>query len=94
MGRKPNTVRIAELEERKKQIEAKLATLAAHEKVFARKRDTRRKVIVGAAVLAHAERDAEFARRLQMVLTLAVMREGDRLAIADLLPASPQTSHP
>jgi hypothetical protein len=86
MGRKPNAVRIAELEEHKKKIEAKLATLAAREKVANRKRDTRRKVIVGAAVLAHAERDAEFAARLRTVLTLAVMREGDRLAVADLLP--------
>lgn len=86
MGRKPNSVRIAELEERKKQIEAKLATLTARNKVASRKRDTRRKVIVGAAVLAHAERDAEFAKQLQRVLTLAVMRDGDRQAIADLLP--------
>ena len=86
MARKPNTLRIAELEERKKQIEAKLSALAAREKVEARKLDTRRKVIVGAAVLAHAEHDAEFARRLQAVLAVAVLRDGDRAAIADLLP--------
>lgn len=86
MGRKTNAARIADLEERKKQIEAKLTSLNARERVMTKKRDTRRKVIVGAAVLAHAQRDSEFARRLQAVLTLAVEREGDREAIADLLP--------
>ena len=91
MGRKPNALRIAELEERKKQIEAKLATLASREKVANRKRDTRRKVIVGAAVMAHAERDPEFAARLRVILTLAVQRDGDRQVIADLLPPPPET---
>jgi hypothetical protein len=85
MARKTAAERIAELEDRKKQIEAKLASLAAREKLAARKLDTRRKVIVGAAVLAHAEIDAAFASILKEVLAKAIQRPIDIAAIADLL---------
>jgi hypothetical protein len=85
MVRKSSSERIAELAERKKQIEAKLAGLAARERQEERKRDTRRKVVVGAAVLAHAERDAEFSAKLRAVLAMAVLRPADREAITDLL---------
>lgn len=85
MVRKSSSERIAELAERKKQIEAKLASLAARERQDARKRDTRRKVVVGAAVLAHAELDEQFAAALRDALAKAVLRPADREAVADLL---------
>ena len=53
-----------------------------------RKRDTRRKIIIGAAVLAHAAKDPDFAARLQMALDHATTRAKDRVVIADLLPPS------
>ncbi len=53
-----------------------------------RKLDARRKIIVGAAVLAHAEIDPGFADKLRAVLDLAVTRPVDRAAIADLLPGT------
>lgn len=51
-----------------------------------RKRDMQRKIIVGAAVLAHANFDAAFASGLSAALAKAVTRERDREIIADLLP--------
>ena len=82
---------MAALEARKKQIEAQLANLAAKNKDAARKLETRRKVIVGAAVLAHAEIDDPFATLLREVLAKAVQRPADLRDIADLLqpPAPP-----
>lgn len=85
MPRKSAAERIAELESRKKQIEAQLASLEAREREAARKRETRRKVVVGAAVLAHAELDPGFASLLRDVLAKAVQRPVDQKVIADLL---------
>ncbi|EJW10925.1 hypothetical protein A33M_3919 [Rhodovulum sp. PH10] len=62
-----------------------MARLAARQKNEARKRDARRKIIVGAAVLAHAEIDPEFRKTLREVLQAAVTRTIDREAVADLL---------
>jgi hypothetical protein len=90
MTRKTGEERMAALEARKKQIEAQLASLAAREKQAAHKRDTRRKVIVGAAVLAHAEIDPRFAVLLRDILQRAVQRPADQANIVDLLePVAP-----
>lgn len=80
--------RLAELTARRKVIEARQATLVAAKKTADRKRDTRRKIIVGAAVLAHAEIDAGFASKLRDVLARAVQRDIDRRDIADLIGPS------
>ena len=61
--------------------------LSAREREAERKLDTRRKIIVGAAVLAHAELDPNFAETLRHVLGQAVQRPIDRQAVADLLPS-------
>jgi hypothetical protein len=67
---------------RKSQIEHQLAAFDAREQEAKRKRDTRRKIIVGAAVLAHAEVDPSFAVMLQSVLQRAVVRPKDRSFLA------------
>ena len=92
MARKSSSERIALLEERKKQLEAKLSDLNARERMAARKRETRRKIIVGGAVLAHAGQDSAFTETLREILDEAVQRPAERAAIADLLP--PITSSP
>lgn len=92
MARKSSSERIAQLEERKKQLEAKLADLNARERAAERKRNTRRKIIVGGAMLAHTIQDAAFAATLREILDEAVQRPAERAAIADLLP--PITSSP
>ena len=79
--------RMTLLRQRKEEIERQLSGLEAREREEKRKRDTRRKVIVGAAVLAHAGLDPAFAVKLGEVLGKAVQREADRKAIADLLSA-------
>jgi hypothetical protein len=83
--RRTASERIALLAEKKKHIEAELASLAAREREAERKRETRRKVIVGAAVLAHTDVDPEFLVTLRHVLNRAVQRPADRETIADLL---------
>jgi hypothetical protein len=82
---KPMSARRMILLRRKMQTENRLAAMDARERKDERKRDTRRKIIVGAAVLAHAKIDPSFAAKLQEVLSLAVTRPGDRKAIADQL---------
>lgn len=77
--------RVEALEERKRQIEAQLASLTARKREAERKRDTRRKIIVGAAILAHAELNPGFGDQLREVLEQAVQRPQDRQAISDLL---------
>lgn len=77
--------KIADAKARKEAATVRLTALEAKAKVLDRKRDTRRKIIVGSAVLAHAQLDAEFALTLQLVLDQAVTRDKDRAEIADLL---------
>jgi hypothetical protein len=77
---------LAELTKRQQQLEARRLSLLAVQKSEARKQDTRRKIIVGAAVLAHAELDPAFADTLKEILDQAVLRPIDRGVIADLLP--------
>lgn len=79
------------LEEQKRKIEARLQALSARERGRERKLDTRRKVIVGAAVLAHAEIDPAFATTLRMVLRRAVQRPADQKTISDLLNPKPES---
>jgi hypothetical protein len=74
--------------ERLKKQKAQLRALDAREAVERRKLDTRRKVVVGGAALAHAARDAGFADALRAVLAVAVTRPIDRKVIADLLGES------
>ena len=87
-SRKSLDEQLAELTRRRDQLEAKRQALVATKKNTDRKLDARRKIIVGAAVLAHAELHPAFADALRAVLDLAVTRPVDRGAIADLLPTT------
>ena len=77
-SRRGSSPRRSLLIRKKERIEYQLAAIDAREREQRRKRDTRRKVIVGAAVLAHAELDASFASKLYEVLRRAVIRPADR----------------
>ena len=79
--------RIAALKAKGEKLAHRLATLEASEKSKARKEDTRRKIIVGGAVLVHMGRDAGFAESIRALLGGSVGRIRDRQSIADLLPA-------
>ena len=80
---------LAELTRKRDQLEARRLALLAVKKDSDRKLDTRRKIIVGAAMLAHAEQHPVFADQLAVLLNLAVTREIDRGVIADLLARAP-----
>ena len=84
MARKTMQERKAELENKRQQITAQLARIEAREKQKERKKDTRQKIIVGGAVLAHARLDAAFADQLAAILGKAVTRDIDKDTIADL----------
>ena len=86
--KKPLHERIEAARLRKAQLAARLAALESKAKAVDRKRDTRRKIVVGAAVLVEMERDLKFAAYVCRFLGKAVTRPQDREAIADLLPAA------
>ena len=79
------TDRKAKLEQKAAQLKAQLKALDAQETKQRRKQDTREKVVVGGAVLAHARIDAAFRSALLEVLRRAVQREEDLKTIASLM---------
>lgn len=88
-ARKSLDDKIAELSKRQGQLEAQRLSLLASKKAADRKIDTRRKIIVGAAVLAHADLHPDFSTTLRGILSVAVQRDVDRRDIADLLGNPP-----
>ena len=85
MPRKSANERIETLRQKREQLKAQLAALESRQKTEDRKRDARRKIIVGAAVLAHADLHPSFADALAAVLRVAVTRDIDRGVIVYLL---------
>lgn len=79
--------RIAALKAKQEKLAHRLVKLEASQKSKARKHDTRRKIIIGGAVLVQMERDAAFAASIRSLLGVSVGRIRDRQTIADLLPA-------
>jgi uncharacterized protein YheU (UPF0270 family) len=88
-ARKSLDQKLADLTKRQQQLEAQRLALLASKKTADRKTDTRRKIIVGAAVLVHAELDPHFSAVLRGILSVAVQRDMDRHVIADLLDHPP-----
>jgi len=80
---------IAAVIARKATLDVRLNRLEARAKQEDRKRDTRRKIVVGAAVLAALDKDPELDRAVRRLLAVYVLRENDRDVIADLLAPSP-----
>ena len=70
--------RIAELEKQRNQINARLQKERAKIAAQKRKDDTRRKIIAGAALLAHAEHDNTVKAQLWRILDQNVTRPKDR----------------
>lgn len=97
-ARKSLDQKLGELAKRQQQLEAQRLALLASKKSADRKLDTRRKIIIGAAVLTHAELNPHFSTMLRDILSVAVQRDIDRRTIADLLdppsPNDPVTSQP
>lgn len=91
MARKSIEQRIAELEEQKKSLKARLGKQE-------RARDTRRKVLLGALILHRLEndKDAEFSRRLREWLKREIpgflVRDTDKDLFTDLIQDQPATA--
>jgi hypothetical protein len=77
---------LAELRKKSDELEGRRSSLLARKKLANRKLDTRRKIVVGAAVLAHAQLSPTFAGQLREILDAGTTRSVDRGVIPDLLP--------
>ncbi len=66
-------------------------TLEQKAKTEDRKRDTRRKIIVGGAILVEMQKQPAFAKIMAQMLSATVGRQSDREAIADLLALATQS---
>lgn len=77
--------RIAALEARKAQLDARLAAARARQARIAKSLDTRRKILVGAAVLRARADDASLADWLAERLDRFLQRPADREVCRDLL---------
>ena len=80
--------RIAHLKQQREKLSHRLNALEQKEKSQTRKLDTRRKIIVGGAVVAEMHKDPEFAAVVRALLLRYVARPNDRAAVAELLTPS------
>lgn len=83
--RKTTVELIAEEEKKVEQLKARMAELKARQRVEDRKRDNHRKIIVGAAAMAHIKIDPQFRKDLRNALIQAVTDPKQKAVIPDLL---------
>lgn len=81
---------LAELAVKQRAIEARIDAVKARTKERARKEDTRRKVLVGAVILAEADQSEAAKQRLLTLLDKHLVRPVDRAVFG--LP--PRAEHP
>lgn len=86
--------RIAKIKEKKQILDARLNALEQKAKSESRKRETRQKIIVGGAVIAHMEKNPSFAAAIRALLAASVGRPNDKEAIAELLNAASGVASP
>ena len=84
-ARKTTQELIAEEEKKVEQVRARMAELKARQKAEERKRDNHRKIVVGAAIMAHIKIDGHFRKEVRDALNLAVTDAKHRGVIPDLL---------
>ena len=84
-GRKSTEELIAEEEKKGEQVKARMAELKARQRVEERKRENHRKIVVGAAIIAHIRIDPRFRKDVQNALNKAVTDPKHRAVIPDLL---------
>ncbi len=83
--RKTTEELIAEEGKKVQQLRARMAELKARQKAEERKRDNHRKIVVGAAIMAHIKIDGHFRKDVRDALNLAVTDPKHRGVIPDLL---------
>ena len=87
MPRKTLEEQLEDLEKKKAQIKARLADKDARERAAERKRDTRRKIIIGGLARVHMQRNpnSAFARKIAALIDEYVIGDTER-ALFDLDP--------
>ncbi len=85
MSRKTTEQMIAEEEKKAEQAKARMAELKAKQRAEARRKDTHRKVVSGAILMAHIKIDPQFRRSVQVAFNKAVTNPKLRAVLADLL---------
>src|SRR5580658_3215670 len=83
--RKTTAQLIAEEEKRSGQLKARLEELKARQRGEERKKENHRKIVVGAAVLAHIKINPVFRKQVREALNLAVTDPKHREAIREVL---------
>ena len=78
--------RIAELLKRNEQSRAELADLRSRAKEADRRFEVRRKIVIGAAVQAHARVNSAFREELRKAILAAVTRPHDRAILPEFFP--------
>ena len=84
------TDRLSRLQQRRAALDRQIAAAESEAKAAARKQDTRRKIVVGGAILAALADSPGLAAMVQTVLAQRVTRTLDRAAVADLLGDAPK----
>lgn len=87
---KPITDKIAELQARKAKLEADLNAALAQAREEERKRDLRRRIVVGGAVLEAIASDAVLMERVRVAVA-GIVSPIDREVVADLLDGTADT---
>ncbi len=80
-----STDRLTRLQQRKAELERQIAEAERAARESDRKRDTRRRIIVGVAILAAIESSPGLLAMVKTFLEQRVTRAHDRAAVADLL---------
>jgi hypothetical protein len=86
--------RIAEEQKRHEESRAALADLKARARELDRKLDVRRKIILGAAVQAHAKLNGRFREELRKAVLAAITRPQDRAVLPEFFPDPPAAPLP
>jgi hypothetical protein len=89
MARSTEQERLQKLQERRDQLNAQLAAMEARAKQTQKKQDDRRKILLGALVLADLDTRPELRNYLAERLPGFLVRPEDRKLFAALLPAPP-----
>ncbi|MDD2800027.1 MAG: hypothetical protein PHE96_01100 [Methylococcales bacterium] len=96
----PKKSKAEQLEALRKQeaaLKARMQSLQASVNEEQRKLDTRRKIVFGGALMAHASHNAQFAALVRSALNAALTKEADRELLKDWLTvakASPADDQP
>ena len=79
--------RLDTLKDRRTKLNERIKDLEARERIKERKQDTRRKIIVGALVMTHMEKNkrSEFTKKVKALINEYVVKDKDR-ALFGLAP--------